>query len=124
MPIYEFQCQKCQAIFSLTMKMSDPHPDKCPHCAHDNVTKIMSLTSFQLKGSGWYADGYSGKKPDVTPKAAAEGAAKVEAKGDGKSEGSAPAATADSASTAPAPASTEAAKPAAKETVSSTKKES
>jgi predicted nucleic acid-binding Zn ribbon protein len=32
------------------------------------VQKLMSLSSFSLKGTGWYATDYKGKKPSATPK--------------------------------------------------------
>jgi putative FmdB family regulatory protein len=59
MPIYEFKCEECAAISSMSMKMSDPHPDTCPQCHKGPLKKIMSPTSFVLKGGGWYADAYT-----------------------------------------------------------------
>jgi predicted nucleic acid-binding Zn ribbon protein len=39
---------------------------ECPHCGnkqpHNFIKQISIGTSFQLKGDGWYADGYSSKK--------------------------------------------------------------
>jgi predicted nucleic acid-binding Zn ribbon protein len=32
------------------------------------VQKLMSLSSFSLKGTGWYATDYKGKKPHTTAK--------------------------------------------------------
>lgn len=58
MPIYEFKCQSCQEVFDLLMKLSDPHPETCEKCGKGPVEKLMSLTSFHLKGGGWYKDGY------------------------------------------------------------------
>ena len=37
--------------------MSDPNPP-CPDCGDENVTKLISNTSFHLKGNGWYATDY------------------------------------------------------------------
>ena len=116
MPIYEFQCETCSNVFSQTMKMSDPHPDTCPSCGKQTVRKIMSRTSFLLKGSGWYSDGYGGvkegpaAKPDAKEEApatpAADGApAAVPAAKEGGAAAAAPAAAAPAAaSIAPAPA--------------------
>lgn len=56
MPIYEYRCAKC-GDFELLRKFSDPPVDKCPTCRR-KVTKLMSNTSFQLKGSGWYVTDY------------------------------------------------------------------
>ncbi len=54
MPIYEFECKNCGSVCELMMKISDPHPESCPSCGKDQLQKIMSRTSFVLKGQGWY----------------------------------------------------------------------
>jgi putative FmdB family regulatory protein len=59
MPIYEFKCGQCEAVSSFSMKMSDPHPTTCPTCNEAALKKIISSTSFVLKGGGWYADAYT-----------------------------------------------------------------
>lgn len=63
MPIYEYQCKKCSGIFELfeSMKSKD-EPRKCSKCGGD-AKRIISLSSFQLKGSGWYVTDYKGKNP-------------------------------------------------------------
>ena len=61
MPLYEYQCSKCGYSWELIQRMSDAPPKTCPECRSRKVGKLMSRTSFVLKGSGWYADGYSGK---------------------------------------------------------------
>jgi len=58
MPIYEYQCNKCRKIHEIWQKMSDKPADKCPDCSGP-LHKLVSLSSFQLKGGGWYVDGYS-----------------------------------------------------------------
>lgn len=63
MPIYEYQCQKCKKIHEVSQKMADKPLTKCPDCK-GKVQKLMSLSGFQLKGGGWYKDGYSTAKPD------------------------------------------------------------
>ena len=62
MPIYEYLCQKC-GEFEVTQKITDSPLKKCPTC-RSRVTKLISNTSFQLKGSGWYVTDYgrSGSK--------------------------------------------------------------
>jgi putative FmdB family regulatory protein len=59
MPLYEFKCDRCEKVTEFTLKFSDPHPQTCPQCNKGNLNKILSQTSFQLKGGGWYAQGYS-----------------------------------------------------------------
>jgi putative FmdB family regulatory protein len=54
MPIYEFECENCQHLFELTMKITDPLPGSCPKCHTRKLRKLISRTSFALKGSGWF----------------------------------------------------------------------
>ena len=60
MPIYEFKCEVCSHIDEILMKISDPAPEKCSVCGA-KVNKIMSKSSFSLKGTGWYATDYTSK---------------------------------------------------------------
>jgi putative FmdB family regulatory protein len=57
MPIYEFRCASCGAVFEKMMKVSDPAP-QCAECGHAEVQKLVSTSSFILKGGGWYKDHY------------------------------------------------------------------
>lgn len=68
MPIYEYQCSKCQKVTEVWQKVSDPAPKTCKHCGGKKLKKIVSQTAFQLKGSGWYKDLYSSKKPEKSEK--------------------------------------------------------
>ena len=60
MPIYEYVCEKCGHQLEIMQKMSDKPLTKCPNCK-GKLEKIFSQTSFQLKGSGWYATDYTSK---------------------------------------------------------------
>lgn len=60
MPIYEYVCQKCGHHLEVMQKMSDKPLSKCPECK-GKLEKIFSQTSFQLKGSGWYATDYTSR---------------------------------------------------------------
>ena len=60
MPIYEYVCQKCGHDFEVMQKMSDKPLTRCPKC-RGRLEKIISQTSFQLKGSGWYISDYARK---------------------------------------------------------------
>ena len=57
MPVYEYECTDCQSVIEIQQKISDPPLTSCPEC-QGAVKKLMSMSSFQLKGGGWYADGY------------------------------------------------------------------
>jgi putative FmdB family regulatory protein len=61
MPIYEYKCRKCGKEFEAFQGIADPEVTSCRFCS-GSVRKLMSLSSFHLKGSGWYATDYSGKK--------------------------------------------------------------
>ena len=63
MPIYEYRCSRCEHEFEVWQKMSDPPVKVCPKCHAHKVEKLVSLSSFQLKGSGWYATDYGRRKP-------------------------------------------------------------
>jgi putative FmdB family regulatory protein len=61
MPIYEYACGACGHQFEEWQKMSDPPVRTCPKCKKKKVEKLISQTSFTLKGGGWYSDLYSNK---------------------------------------------------------------
>ena len=82
MPRYEYKCDTCGHEFEIQAKMDDP-PPKCPreevvrdsggsplyevgHGDRPMTTrcggpthKLISRSTFMLKGGGWAADGYS-----------------------------------------------------------------
>jgi len=61
MPIYEYACKKCDGEFEVSQRITDEPLKRylCPHCGKRTaVTKLISRSSFQLKGSGWYATDY------------------------------------------------------------------
>jgi putative FmdB family regulatory protein len=80
MPIYEYVCEKCGNHIELMQKVGDAAPQKCAKCKKGKMEKIFSRTSFQLKGSGWYASDY-GKTP-----ASGKAEAKTEGKAESKAE--------------------------------------
>lgn len=59
MPIYEYTCRSCDHEFERILRAGAENPP-CPECDGE-VAKKISLSSFQLKGGGWYSDAYSGK---------------------------------------------------------------
>ena len=79
MPIYEYQCKQCGETTEIMQKFSEAPLRKCPACG-GRVAKLMSMNSFQLKGSGWYVTDYTGRKNDAPPKA--EGAETAGAQAD------------------------------------------
>lgn len=63
MPIYEYQCENC-GTFEVTQKITESPLRKCPTCK-SKVKKLISNTSFQLKGTGWYITDYARKDKNV-----------------------------------------------------------
>ncbi len=61
MPIYEYQCADCGAVFEVMQRISAPAPDNCPECSGTNLKKLISKVGFQLKGTGWYETDFKNK---------------------------------------------------------------
>ena len=79
MPLYEYRCRKCGELTEVLQKLSDPPLRRCRRC-RGTLDKLISRTSFQLKGGGWFNEGYGrgkaakkkdgeggGSKKDSTP---------------------------------------------------------
>jgi putative FmdB family regulatory protein len=66
MPIYEYQCEKCNHKLEKLQKISDDLLKDCPECGDPALKKLVSAAAFRLKGSGWYeTDFKTGKKKNV-----------------------------------------------------------
>jgi putative FmdB family regulatory protein len=88
MPIYEYVCEKCGSRIEIIQRVGDTPLKRCRKC-RGKLQKAISRTSFQLKGSGWYATDYprkqaatgkdkpeksgADKKPEPAPSSAASG---------------------------------------------------
>lgn len=57
MPLYEYRCRGCGKQFEVLQRVDDRPLRKCERCA-GKLEKLVSVSSFQLKGGGWYSDGY------------------------------------------------------------------
>ncbi len=84
MPIYEYRCHGCGEMLEVIQKFSDVPLKECPECRGE-LAKLVSNTSFVLKGSGWYADGYTSsakesdsEKPSTVKQKAESGTPKAE----------------------------------------------
>jgi putative FmdB family regulatory protein len=111
MPIYEYQCQKC-GTFEATQRITDKPLAKCPTCK-GKVKKLISNTSFQLKGTGWYVTDYARKgqngdaKSDAKPAdGSKEAKESKEAKGESKKKETSPSSSEKSSSSASSSSST------------------
>lgn len=92
MPIYEYACPTCGHRFEEMQKISDPPITVCPTCGAGEVKKLVSATSFVLKGSGWYRDHYGLKKGGES------------SSGSASSSSGAPSSSGDASSSSPSPA--------------------
>ena len=69
MPIYEYECKKCGHRFEQLQKITEKPLRTCPRCKKPQLVKLVSNTSFQLKGTGWYVTDFKDKKTgDKQPK--------------------------------------------------------
>ena len=64
MPIYEYACEKCESEFDVEQRITDGPIKSCPRCKSRKLKRLISRTSFVLKGGGWYSDLYSSPKGD------------------------------------------------------------
>ena len=73
MPIYEYKCKKCEAVFEVLLKSTEPEPAKCEECGSKRIGRVMRQTSFVLKGSGWYQTDYGSSKSGSSSKSTDSG---------------------------------------------------
>jgi putative FmdB family regulatory protein len=60
MPIYEYECTRCGKVEEVLQKFSDKSLSKCRSCS-GKLHKLVSQSTFHLKGTGWYATDYANK---------------------------------------------------------------
>lgn len=89
MPVYEYECLNCHEITEIWQGLAEALLTTCPTC-QGPVKKIISMSSFALKGGGWCADSYSNSpKPSPCKSGGCPAAAPTECpKGTGTSCGS------------------------------------
>ena len=67
MPIYEYECTKCGYQTEVWQKFSDPPLEHCDRCG-GKMRKLISQSTFHLKGSGWYVTDYGSRSSSSTTK--------------------------------------------------------
>ena len=70
MPIYEYECARCGRVTEVLQGFNDKPLKRCKHCK-GKLERIMSLSSFQLRGNGWYSTDYA-KNAGIPPQAEAQ----------------------------------------------------
>jgi putative FmdB family regulatory protein len=68
MPVYEYQCDQCGKIEEAFQRLTESPLSTCKHCS-GTLNKIISQSTFHLKGSGWYVTDYANKKSGPTKSA-------------------------------------------------------
>jgi putative FmdB family regulatory protein len=94
MPIYEYQCENCSRRFEVMQRMTEPLLATCEQCG-GHVRRLISQTSFVLKGGGWYVTDY----PSESRKKAMS---QEKGSGDGKSTETSTASTTTEKASSPA----------------------
>ncbi|HEX6897529.1 MAG TPA: FmdB family zinc ribbon protein [Bryobacteraceae bacterium] len=102
MPLYEYKCDKCGAVFEVMQKFSD-EPLHVHNDCGGNVERLISAPAFQFKGSGWYVTDYGGKgngsaKSESSSKGTSDSDSKTETKSEAKPAESKPASSGTSKS--------------------------
>jgi putative FmdB family regulatory protein len=98
-PTYEYQCEKCQRVFEVRQRITEPALTTCEVCG-GHVKRLLSSAPFILKGEGWYVTDYPSearKKAKEAEKPASNGSDKGSGKASDKAsdKGAADKSTAD-----------------------------
>jgi len=98
MPTYEYRCEACGHEFEIEQRITADRLTDCPACKQPKLERLISASSFTLKGGGWYKDGYGSPKTPRTESQVADRLSK--AINEDKQKEAAPAAASESSSTA------------------------
>ena len=89
MPIYDYACKACGHEFEREQRIHDAPVRKCPGCGKLQAKRLISRTSFVLKGGGWFNDLYASGKPAAGEKSADKSGAEAKSESGGKAGGKA-----------------------------------
>src|SRR5437764_3584034 len=87
MPIYEYECEKCGKTIEVLQKMSDKPLKKHENCG-GALTKLISASGFQFKGTGWYVTDYARKGQKTDSNETKEATPAKDTSSNGNKEGS------------------------------------
>ena len=91
MPTYEYRCESCESEFTAEQRITAAPLEVCTLCGASGVRRLISRSTFVLKGAGFYTTDYAraGRcnangtdKEQKTDKAAASACASCESSGD------------------------------------------
>ena len=86
MPIYEYRCTACGHTLEVIQKVNDKPLKKCTECS-GALEKLISRSAFQLKGGGWYNEGYGGAGKASGSSSSSSSSSDTGSKSGGKSSG-------------------------------------
>lgn len=91
MPTYEYGCGGCEKVVEVEQRITENALSVCPTCGSSEFKRLISRTSFALKGSGWYTTDYKrsaapSEVPKTCPNTACESAQSCAASSVSKSE--------------------------------------
>jgi putative FmdB family regulatory protein len=89
-PIYEYECESCGKRFEILQKFNDKPLTKCPDCG-EKIHKLISHTSFVLKGTGWYVTDYARPEKKRLERSGSKPPARIKSKTEKKPEKKVPA---------------------------------
>ena len=97
MPIYEYQCQRCEHRFETLQGIHAAPLETCPSCGEPALVKLISAAAFRLKGSGWYETDFKNPKPKPKQETAGEKPKEAKKPAAGESSSGKPASSAPDA---------------------------
>ncbi len=80
-PIYEYECERCQHRFEVMQKLSHRPLKKCERCGGP-VHKLLSAPGLVFKGSGWYVTDYANPERKKALQAEKDGSGNGDKKAD------------------------------------------
>jgi putative FmdB family regulatory protein len=87
MPIYEYRCESCGNEFEIIQKVNARPLRKCKQCS-GKLEKLISRSSFQLKGGGWFINDYAGSSSNSGSSSSASASTPSESKSSSKESSS------------------------------------
>jgi len=64
MPTYEYRCKRCGHEFEKTQRITEAPLERCKKC-RGVLERLISRSTFVLKGGGWYASDYTNKNKEA-----------------------------------------------------------
>lgn len=77
MPLYEYRCEDCRSVLEVLQRLNEEPLKICPKCG-GQLTKLISRSAIQFKGTGWYITDYARRQPSDGQQAQGNGQDKKE----------------------------------------------